>query len=218
MAGLKSLDFDALSRNGQVDYLSRWVRTERYVLQEKARRSLFGRYRNRYTNDPSVEGASAIVLWLKTDSVRRLAADLAGVDDDTPIFLSSTLLGGTWDDLPPAIRDRARVVHLQSLPGEADPAMERFRAWAQKRRVATRYERHQALAYFACLTFGEGASQMSRIVSRDYLMDLLQHMSSLTAYLPLYLRGGITPGQRVLSRGGWVLDLSGRFEPAWVVP
>ncbi len=42
---------------GQVDYLSRWVRTERFVLQEKAKRSLFGRYRNRYTNDPSVEGA-----------------------------------------------------------------------------------------------------------------------------------------------------------------
>lgn len=44
--------------DGQVDYLSRWVRTQRYILQEKAKRSLFGRYRNRYTNDPSVEGAS----------------------------------------------------------------------------------------------------------------------------------------------------------------
>lgn len=43
--------------DGQVDYLSRWIRTERFVLQEKARRSLFGRYRNRYTNDPSVAGA-----------------------------------------------------------------------------------------------------------------------------------------------------------------
>ena len=43
-------------RDGQVDYKSRWVRNERFVLQEKARRSLFGRYRNRYTNDPSVQG------------------------------------------------------------------------------------------------------------------------------------------------------------------
>lgn len=40
--------------NGHVDYRSRWVRTERFRLQERARRSLFGRYRNRYTNDPSV--------------------------------------------------------------------------------------------------------------------------------------------------------------------
>lgn len=41
---------------GHVDYRSRWVHTERFELQAKARRSLFGRYRNRYTNDASVEG------------------------------------------------------------------------------------------------------------------------------------------------------------------
>jgi len=45
-------------QNGHVDYRSRWVRNERFVLQERARRSLFGRYRNRYTNDPSVAGKS----------------------------------------------------------------------------------------------------------------------------------------------------------------
>jgi carotenoid cleavage dioxygenase len=43
-------------KDGFVDYKSRWVRNERFLLQEKARRSLFGRYRNRYTNDPSVAG------------------------------------------------------------------------------------------------------------------------------------------------------------------
>lgn len=66
---------------GHVDYRSRWVRNERFLLQEKARRSLFGRYRNRYTNDPSVEGknqgtANTNVVWhgrkllvLKEDSL-----------------------------------------------------------------------------------------------------------------------------------------------------
>ena len=44
--------------DGRVDYRNRWVRNERFVLQEAARRSLFGRYRNRYTNDPSVAGKS----------------------------------------------------------------------------------------------------------------------------------------------------------------
>jgi carotenoid cleavage dioxygenase len=66
---------------GHVDYRSRWVRNERYLLQERARRSLFGRYRNRYTNDPSVAGksmgtANTNVVWhgrrllvLKEDSL-----------------------------------------------------------------------------------------------------------------------------------------------------
>jgi carotenoid cleavage dioxygenase len=67
--------------NGHVDYRSRWVRNERFLLQEQARRSLFGRYRNRYTNDASVSGknqgtANTNVIWhgrkllvLKEDSL-----------------------------------------------------------------------------------------------------------------------------------------------------
>ena len=38
---------------GQVDYKSRWVHTARYEAQKDAGRNLFGRYRNRYTNDPA---------------------------------------------------------------------------------------------------------------------------------------------------------------------
>jgi carotenoid cleavage dioxygenase len=44
--------------NGQVDYRSRYARTERYVAQEKARRALFPMYRNPYLDDPSVKGLS----------------------------------------------------------------------------------------------------------------------------------------------------------------
>ncbi len=54
--------------DGQVHYRSRWVRTERFVAQEKARRALFGRYRNRYTSDLSVRHlsmgtANTTALW-----------------------------------------------------------------------------------------------------------------------------------------------------------
>lgn len=41
---------------GFVSYQSRWVRTERYIAQEKAGRGLFGRYRNRFTAAPEAEG------------------------------------------------------------------------------------------------------------------------------------------------------------------
>lgn len=43
-------------KDNQVDYVSRWVQTTRFLKQREARRGLFGRYRNRYTNDPSVAG------------------------------------------------------------------------------------------------------------------------------------------------------------------
>jgi carotenoid cleavage dioxygenase len=44
--------------DGHVTYRSRWVHTPRFDLQSKHRRSLFGKYRNRYTADPLAEGVS----------------------------------------------------------------------------------------------------------------------------------------------------------------
>jgi carotenoid cleavage dioxygenase-like enzyme len=43
---------------GHVDFRTRYIRTPRYVAERAARRALFGVYRNRYTNDPSVADVS----------------------------------------------------------------------------------------------------------------------------------------------------------------
>ncbi len=69
-------------KDNQVDYVSRWVHTERYKLQKAAKRKLFGRYRNRYTNDPQ-RLAFAWVL-----AIRRRCSVPAGLyalkEDDLP--------------------------------------------------------------------------------------------------------------------------------------
>ena len=43
---------------GNVDFRTRYVRTERFLAERKARKALFGLYRNKYTSDPSVQGLS----------------------------------------------------------------------------------------------------------------------------------------------------------------
>ncbi|WP_337190325.1 carotenoid oxygenase family protein [Altericroceibacterium endophyticum] len=43
-------------RAGAVDYDIKYVETERYLAEKEARRALFGKYRNPFTDDPSVEG------------------------------------------------------------------------------------------------------------------------------------------------------------------
>ena len=45
-------------RDGHVDFRSKYIRTPRYIVERRERRGLFGMYRNRYTNDPLVEGLS----------------------------------------------------------------------------------------------------------------------------------------------------------------
>ena len=69
-------------KDNQVDYTSRWVHTPRYLRQREARRSLFGRYRNRYTNDPSVAGVHM------------------GTGNTTAMFHAGHLYALKEDDLP----------------------------------------------------------------------------------------------------------------------
>ena len=69
-------------KDNQVDYVSRWVHTQRYKLQHEARRSLFGRYRNRYTNEPEVKGVHM------------------GAGNTTAMFHAGHLYALKEDDLP----------------------------------------------------------------------------------------------------------------------
>src|SRR5690606_7938490 len=47
--------------DGTVHYRGRYVRTERMLANRKARRELFGMYRNPFTDDPSVAGLDRTV-------------------------------------------------------------------------------------------------------------------------------------------------------------
>jgi carotenoid cleavage dioxygenase len=42
-------------RNGHADFKAKHVRTEKFCIERAARKSLFGKYRNRYTDDPRVK-------------------------------------------------------------------------------------------------------------------------------------------------------------------
>jgi len=164
---------------------------------------------------------SAVVLWLDADDLQKFAK--GSESEGAPVFLSATLLGTNKkgvdvDKVPASLKSRAQVVQLTAMPNAPDPALRRYLAWARVQKVKVQEERHQALAYFACLVFAEGVKHTGLYLSRDYVLDLLNHSSKLTAYLPLYTRGSITPWQRVLSRGGYLVDLSGRAKPAWIVP
>ncbi|WP_431817177.1 carotenoid oxygenase family protein [Gordonia jacobaea] len=73
-------------RSGRVDFKSRYVRTPRFVAEEKAGRSLFGAYRNAFTDDPTVAG------------VRRGLAN-------TNVFFHGGRLYASKEDSPPILID-----------------------------------------------------------------------------------------------------------------
>jgi len=68
--------------NGHVDFKQRYVQTERYKNERAARRSLYGLYRNVYTDDPSVQGGNR------------------SVSNTTPVWHGGKLLALKEDGLP----------------------------------------------------------------------------------------------------------------------
>ncbi len=84
-------------KDGRVDYRTRFVRTERFVAQDKARRILMPMYRNPSLDDPSVKGLSRgtanthvihhkhMLLALKEDSPPS-AVDLHTLETIDPVY------------------------------------------------------------------------------------------------------------------------------------
>jgi len=82
-------------KNGHVDYRSRWVQTQRWKAQHAARRSLFGMYRNPFTDDPSVAGLSRGTA--NTQIFVHHGKLLAFKEDSPPVLLDPNTLE-TIDD------------------------------------------------------------------------------------------------------------------------
>jgi carotenoid cleavage dioxygenase-like enzyme len=84
-------------QDGSVDYRGRYVRTERYKADRKARRQLFGNYRNRNTDDPSVRGLDRTVA--NTALVTHAGKLFALKEDSLPIELDPNTLEtrGQWN-------------------------------------------------------------------------------------------------------------------------
>jgi carotenoid cleavage dioxygenase-like enzyme len=78
---------------GRVDYRSRFVRTQRYVAQDKARRPLMPMYRNPLVDDPSVKGLSRSTA--NTHVIHHRGRLLALKEDSLPVALDLDTLQTT---------------------------------------------------------------------------------------------------------------------------
>jgi carotenoid cleavage dioxygenase len=85
--------------NGYCDFRSRYVRTPRFEAERAARRSLFGAYRNPFTDDPSVAGLSRGLA--NTNVYWHGGRLLASKEDSAPVQIDPDTLDTvgefTWD-------------------------------------------------------------------------------------------------------------------------
>jgi carotenoid cleavage dioxygenase-like enzyme len=83
-------------RDGYADFRSRYVRTPRFLAEREARRSLFGAYRNPYTDDSSVAGLSRGLA--NTNVYWHAGRLLASKEDSPPVQIDPDTLDtvGEW--------------------------------------------------------------------------------------------------------------------------
>jgi carotenoid cleavage dioxygenase-like enzyme len=83
--------------DGRVHLKSRYVRTDRFKAERAAGRPLFGRYRNKWTDDPSVQGMSRNLA--NTNVLIHNGVLLALREDSPPVAMDPVSLQtlGNWD-------------------------------------------------------------------------------------------------------------------------
>ncbi len=161
---------------------------------------------------------TALVLWLAPGHV----AGIANTLPSSSVYLSSTLLAGEFNEPVLSMPGPVFVAHPYRLPGQSDPALARFSAWAKTRGIELSAPRRQSEAFFACLALKDVVAHMGRFFIREYALDTLDHAQSLVAYLPFYPRPTLGPQQRFMNKGGYVLPIkNGQVvtdEAAWILP
>mgnify|MGYP001813894677 FL=1 len=165
---------------------------------------------------PALTDSSTYVLWLDRATLQNLPMEtLPG-----RVYISSTLLDGDVEGVITGAE--VFTAHPYRLPGAADPAMRRFKLWADSRGVELVAPRQQAEAYFACLVINDAVKHMGRFRIREYALDMMDHAEGLSAYMPLYPRPSLGPGQRFINKGGYILPvIDGELAPSqatWINP
>lgn len=180
--------------------------------RELARQEIKTRSLNVDCDNPKIEHLVSQLNQFKTDSAvlwldRQTLDLLIGKLSFDRIYTSSTLLKQKLNLPVASVEKNIFVAHPYRLPNQYDSALSRFKIWAKLRKIKITNLRYQAEAFFACLAMKDALSHIRRHRVRDYLLDVLDHSQGLELYLPIYPRPTLGPGQRFLTKGGYILPI-----------
>ncbi len=167
----------------------------------------------------TVAGADrpVLVAWTDRSDLERLGA-VKPVPGRT--YLSATMLGDGASALPAAWRGAALVARPWELPSNLATRLERTLLWLRARQLPDGDLRLRTDAFFAVAVTAEALVETKAYLSRDYLMEKIEHMVDSTLVPTVYPQLSLGPGQRFASRGCFLTRVNedGRLEAVtdWV--
>lgn len=187
---------------------------------ERAARALRAAAKGREVRDLVLRGArpdlpagalsgDAVVLWLGAEDARVVAAQRSG---SAPVFLSASLLGDAAADAALPLAGPGFLARPWATASDAAPRFVRVASWRADRGLPAApadLRRVVDQTFFALFVLSEGMGHLRRNFDRDYLMEGLDHMSGVEAWSAYWPQASFGPGQRVLTKGCWLLPLGG---------
>ncbi len=163
--------------------------------------------------------AQIAVLWLPPESLKSAFSGRPREEKWSHVFISSTLLHGERPASPPLPDVATDLVNPFSPPADLAARWPRVATWLKIRAVPPGERRIQDQTLVACVVTGEALMHLNDEFHRDYFLELVDHVGTNPTVSAFHSRLSFGPGQRVLSRGCYLVSLgSEKSPPRWVIP
>jgi hypothetical protein len=164
--------------------------------------------------------ADTLVLWLRPADLRRLPAS----GSPASIYLSGLMGDLENAPLPAAWHANAHMSYPFDLPEQRRQRMTWPLTWFKIQGIKATDERTQADTYLSCVILAESVGGLWGNFVRDYLVEQYENMLSFRTLNAYYPRLSLGKGQRVASKGGYMVHFANAAGPSlvkdgdWIVP
>jgi hypothetical protein len=166
---------------------------------------------------------AVIILWLSPQDLSSIAALAETPDKPKMIFLSSSLLGKQMYDLPEKIRKIVYMTYPYRLPEDFNRYQPSPSGLQKSIKSPADYSLIQAKTNFNVMIITKSIFMLKGFLNRDRFLEVVDMMQDETM-VPLYPRLSFGPGQRSISKGCYIVQLTDGPAPKligvsdWVIP
>ncbi len=154
------------------------------------------------------ERDAVVVLWLRKSDLATLWAQLDAGNLPTRFYVSTSLYGSEYSELPDALREQVFFVHPHELPDKLPRLLARSTGWLRIKRIhAPEAAQIQANSYFVMKLAGGALRSIRGYFNRDYFLERIEHMVDSANYTSVYPRITLAPDQRFVSKGCYIAQL-----------